>query len=294
MYVRWSSNCQIEMCAMTTRRTICIVALLSLAVPPSSSLKALFVTVGAAGHVTPMFELAKAMKDHQVTFITHRFAQSYVDMEGYASPSFRIVYVNDSSEALADQKTQEQRLLSYVANQSFFDALGEIAPLLGRIVLSLVNETAHVSAVERFDVIVASGMVFAAPYLCEKVRTPCVLQKATMMTGPFDFNLPNSFSSLKPEDLTQFQYRIYNVVFNIRLMVKVLPKTNSCLVQTLSFVASTARTLLGNTDSEQSFLFEPEVSILDQHATVVPSARVSRSLYQAPWQFHRRNDRQRP
>ena len=224
MYVRCSSNCRIEMCTMTTRRIICLAALLLLVVPSSSSLKALLVTIGAAGHVTPMFELAKAMKDHQVTFITHRFAQSYVDIEGIASPSFRIVYTNDSSEALADQKAREQQLLSYVANQSFFDALGEIAPLLGGIILSLVNETAHVLAVERFDVIVGSGMIFAAPYLCEKVRTPCILQKATMMTDSFDFNLPNSFSSLKPEDLTRFQHRIYNVIFNIRLMVKVLPK----------------------------------------------------------------------
>lgn len=172
VYMRCSSNCRIEMCAVTTRRIICIAALLLLMVPSSSSLKALLVTFGAAGHVTPMFELAKAMKDHQVTFITHRFAQSYVDIEGYASPSFRIVYTNDSSEAFADQKAGEQQLLSYIANQSLFDALGEVAPLLGGIILSLVNETAHVLVVERFDVIVASGMIFVAPQLCEKARTP--------------------------------------------------------------------------------------------------------------------------
>jgi UDP:flavonoid glycosyltransferase YjiC (YdhE family) len=199
-------------------------ALLLVCIPRASSLKALFVTIGAAGHVTPMFELAKAMKDHQVTFLTHRFAQSYVDLDGHASPSFRIVYANNSAEAFADGKAREQLLLSYAANQSFFDATDQVVPILGEIILSLVNETAHVLAVENFDVVVAGGMIFAVPHLCEKVRTPCVLQKAAALTDPFDFNFPNPFSLLKPEDLTQLQYRIYNVLFSIRVIAKVLPR----------------------------------------------------------------------
>ncbi|CAF3722136.1 unnamed protein product, partial [Rotaria sp. Silwood1] len=74
--------------------------------------------VGAAGHVTPMFELAKAMKNHNITFVTNPLAQGYVDLNSYASSSFRIIYANDSSDAFLKETTHEQQLLLIVANHS--------------------------------------------------------------------------------------------------------------------------------------------------------------------------------
>ncbi|CAF4736294.1 unnamed protein product [Rotaria sp. Silwood1] len=78
----------------------------------------IFRIVGAAGHVTPMFELAKAMKNHNITFVTNPLAQGYVDLNSYASSSFRIIYANDSSDAFLKETTHEQQLLLIVANHS--------------------------------------------------------------------------------------------------------------------------------------------------------------------------------
>ena len=210
--------------SMSTRQTIRVFVLLLLCIPSSLSLRALLVSVGAAGHVTPMFELAKAMKNHQVTFLTHRFAQSYIDLKVYSSPSFRVIYSNDSVDALVDEKAQEQLLISYMANQSLFDGFSQSTSLLAQIAFSLVNKTAHVLTTERFDVIVAGAVVIGARALCEKVQTPCVIQAPNIVTNPFEFNLPNTFTSLKAKDLTQLQYRVYNVLFTLRLIVKMLPK----------------------------------------------------------------------
>lgn len=77
---------------------------------------------------------------------------------------------------------------------------------------------------ERFDIIVASSMVFGIPILCEKVQVPCVIQTSALIFNLFDFNLPNTFSLLKPRQLTQFTYRLYNAVFNIRVVTKLIPK----------------------------------------------------------------------
>ncbi len=68
-------------------------------IPQSLCLNALFISVGGAGHVTPMFELAKAMKNHNVTFLTLQSAQVYINLSSYSSPSFRVIYANDSSNA---------------------------------------------------------------------------------------------------------------------------------------------------------------------------------------------------
>ncbi len=77
---------------------------------------------------------------------------------------------------------------------------------------------------ERFDVIIASTILTGILILCKETNTSCVLQTPLILPSIFDFNIPNIFSLLSSNDLTQFKYRIYNVVFTIRLMTKMLPK----------------------------------------------------------------------
>jgi hypothetical protein len=47
----------------------------------SYTYKVLFISVGGAGHVTPMLELAKGMMSHDITFLTNRLAQAYVNLD---------------------------------------------------------------------------------------------------------------------------------------------------------------------------------------------------------------------
>jgi hypothetical protein len=55
-----------------------------------------------------MFELAKSMKNHNITYLTQQLAQSYIDFKSYSSPLFRVIYDNDSSDALIEEKIREQ------------------------------------------------------------------------------------------------------------------------------------------------------------------------------------------
>ncbi|CAF1144648.1 unnamed protein product [Didymodactylos carnosus] len=206
-----------------TLNYIVLILLLS-SVPRSFCLNALFISSGAAGHVIPMFELAKTMKNHNVTFVTQQFAQTYIDFKPYSSSTFRVVYTNDSPDALAVEKNNEHEAMSYFANYSTFDALSYVIPQLGQIITSILNKTIHILMFERFDVIVAGAMVVGVPVLCEKANTPCVTHSPAFFPNILDFNLPNVFSLLTSKELTQITYRIYNVAFTMRMITKLAPK----------------------------------------------------------------------
>ncbi|CAF1034354.1 unnamed protein product [Didymodactylos carnosus] len=203
----------------------CVVLIILLStIPQSFCLNALFIGIGAAGHVTPLFELAKAMNKHNVTFLTQQMAQSYIDLKSYSSSSFRVVYDNDSSDALIVEKNREQQVWSHLANRSLLDALIQVTPIFGQMSISVLNKTIHILMSEQFDVIVASRVVIGVSVLCEKTNTPCVMQQPAAFPNIFDFNVPNVCALLSSKDLTQFGQRIYNVVFTIRIMTKMVPK----------------------------------------------------------------------
>jgi UDP:flavonoid glycosyltransferase YjiC (YdhE family) len=201
-----------------------ILILLSTLVSQSICLNALFISVGAAGHVTPMFELAKAMKNHNVTFLTQQLAKSYIDLNLSSSPLFRIIYTNDSADAFSDEKYLEQQLLQSMANQSVFDALPEVALVLSNLIIPMLHKTIDMLTYDRFDVIVAGTAIFGVPVLCEKIQTPCVIQSAMSPPNIFDLNLPKPFSLLTSKELTQLTYRIYNAAITARSAIKVIPK----------------------------------------------------------------------
>jgi hypothetical protein len=201
-----------------------ILILLSTLVPQTICLNALFISIGAAGHVTTMFELAKAMKNHNVTFLTQQLAKSYVDLNTSSSPLFHIIYANDSVDAFFDEKNLEQNLLLTVANQSFLEAFPQVTLILANLITPLLHKTIHVLMSDRFNVIVAGKMVYGIPVLCEKIQIPCVIQSPTVLPNSIDFNLPHIFSLLKSKQLTQFTYRIYNAMLNVRVAIKMIPK----------------------------------------------------------------------
>ena len=200
------------------------VILLVTSISQSICLNALFISDGAAGHVTPIFELAKAMKSHNVTFLTQQAAKSYLDLNLPSSPQFRIIFANDSIDAFSYEKNLEQNLIQTLANQSLLEVLHKVILFQSNFIKPLLNKTIHILMHDRFDVIVASSMAFGIPVLCEKIQTPCVVQSSAALPNLFDFTLPNAFSLLTSKQLLRPTYRIYNALFNVRLAIKLVPK----------------------------------------------------------------------
>ncbi|CAF3782003.1 unnamed protein product [Rotaria sordida] len=182
----------------------------------------LMISVGAAGNVIPMFELAKAMKYHNITFITQQYAQSYIDFKSYKNlSSFHLIYTNDSSDAFITEKTREQEVIAYFANHSIFDGFSYMVPRLGDSMNSLLNKTVHILMLERFDVIITTATVIGINILCKETNTPCVIQSAESFFNMFDINLPNSYSLLSTKQITEFKYRMYNIAFTLRLIMTI-------------------------------------------------------------------------
>ncbi|CAF1231031.1 unnamed protein product, partial [Adineta steineri] len=121
----------------------------------SFCLNCLFISDGGAGHVIPVFELAKAFKNHNITFLTDQLTQAYIDLNSYSSPSFRIIYTNDSVHALLDEKNREQEIMLAMTNRSLLDAVPDIVPVFGERIIPLLNKIIDILMHERFDVIVA-------------------------------------------------------------------------------------------------------------------------------------------
>ena len=209
-----------------------ILILLSTLISQSTSLNVLFISVGTAGPLTSLFELAKAMKNHNVTFLTQQMAKSYINLNSVSSPLFHIIYANDSIDAFSYEKNHEQKLFLYMTNHSLFDVLPEAALILGDFITSLLHKTIHVLMSNHFDAIIAASRILGVSILCEKAQIPCVIHSSTVLSDIFNFNLPdifnfnlpNSFSFLTPNELNQFTYRIYNAMFNAHVALKLIPK----------------------------------------------------------------------
>jgi hypothetical protein len=164
--------------------------------PQSFCLNALFISLGTAGHVIPMFELSKSMKYSNITFLTQQLAQFYIDFKSYSSPLFHIIYDNDSSDALLMEKTREEQLSFYLSNNSLFDAIEDVGLIIGQMSLSLTNKTIYILMNQQFDVIIASAVISGIPILCKETNTPCVLQMPMTLPSFLDFNIPNVYHQM--------------------------------------------------------------------------------------------------
>ena len=86
-------------------------------IPGVFGFKVLMITIGAAGHVIPMFELAKAIKNNNVTFLTEQAPKSDIDFASHPRlSSFRLIYTTDSTDEFLIEKKKEQEILSFFAN----------------------------------------------------------------------------------------------------------------------------------------------------------------------------------
>ena len=202
---------------------LCMLFLSSLAfISVSNGLNVLMISSGAAGHVIPMFELAKAMKTHHVTFITETYAQSYINFTSYPNlSSFDLIYSNDSRSAFMDEKKSEKDILEYATNHSLFDSLVFMIPRVGQGLTGLMNKTVYRLMSERFDVVIGCSLIFGIGALCNKVQMPCVVQMAEMELNPLAINQPNSCSLLSSTQLTELKYRIYNIAFVLRMTMTI-------------------------------------------------------------------------
>ncbi|CAF2799229.1 unnamed protein product [Rotaria sp. Silwood2] len=207
---------------LTYIRSTCLLMLLYLT--QTNGLNVLVISLGLGGHVTPLFELAKAMQNHNVTFLTGKLAQSYINFDGFTSSSFRVIYSNDSSNALLVERSREQELLSVVATRSILDCMPIILTAFADMISPILNKTIHTLMNERFDVIVSSTVIVGVPILCEKMSIPCVIHNPGAFPSILDFNLPNIFSLTTTKDLTQLSSRLYNVAFTLRMTIRLLPK----------------------------------------------------------------------
>ncbi|CAF1069131.1 unnamed protein product [Rotaria sordida] len=114
-------------------------------IPQAFSLNALFLSFGAAGHSIPMFELVKAMKNHNVTFITEVLAQSYINTEMYSNrSSFQLIFTNDSTDAIMEENKIQQDIIEYFMNHSLFDSLFYMIPTVSRTTNVFMHKAVHV------------------------------------------------------------------------------------------------------------------------------------------------------
>ncbi|CAF1386389.1 unnamed protein product [Rotaria sordida] len=200
-------------------------------VPQSFGFNALIITNGVAGHVIPMFELAKGMHDHNITFLTDRLAETYIDFKTYPNlSSFRLIYTNDSIEALVDQKKMAREMSEYFFNHSLLDSLIHFMPRMIQSMNLLLNKIVHTLMMERFDVIIANRFIFGINALCKEANISCVTLTPTVMSSMTNINQPNSHSYLTSKQMSELKYRIYNVAFAVRLLLsvgkKIIPVIN--------------------------------------------------------------------
>ncbi|UJR18972.1 hypothetical protein I4U23_022101 [Adineta vaga] len=205
-----------------------ILSLFLLFIPGSFCFNVLLISIGHAGHVTPLFELAKSLQHHQITFVTQPLAQSYVNFNYFSNTSsFRLIYTNNSIDAFIDEKQKEQQLIDFAANHGFFDNMAHTTELFSEDINSLFHKLIDLLMNEKFDVIIANSIIKGIHVLSKQTNTSCVIQSTESIPNMLDFNLPNIFSLLSKEQMTQIKYRIYNVIYTLRLGVilikKVLP-----------------------------------------------------------------------
>ena len=206
-------------------------------IPQICSFNALLVSIGHAGHVIPLFELAKGLKHHNVTFLTQPLARSFIDFHAYSNnnSAFRVIYTNDSVDAFSDDKKKMQQLISVAAEHSFFDGMRHTLEFMRTDSTTILNKTIHILMENQFDVVIFNSVMKLFPLLCEQVNIPCVSQGTEVFSNMLDFNLPNSFSLLSREHMTHLKYRIYNVMYTLRLGIvfaKLLPMISQTVQST--------------------------------------------------------------
>ncbi|CAF3895312.1 unnamed protein product, partial [Rotaria sp. Silwood2] len=178
------------------------------------------ITLGFAGHAIPMFELAKSMKNHNVTFLTEYHAQSYLNFESYAKlSSFRIIYTNDSVDAFINEKKQEKELIEYFMRHSLLDSVDYMISVISPTNSALMTKSINLLMSERYDVIIGTSLTMGVNLLCKQVNTSCVIIIPEKRLNRFDVNLPLSNSLLSSKYLTELKYRIYNFAFTLRFIV---------------------------------------------------------------------------
>ncbi|UJR19249.1 hypothetical protein I4U23_022377 [Adineta vaga] len=200
--------------------TLCV---LSIFVDRSIGLNVLFICDGGAGHLTPLFQLARTMKHHNITFLTQRMALVYIDLDSFSSPLFRPVYADNSTDALLREKHDYERGIHVMSNHSLLTAMPELVPSMIGIIQTFLYKIIEILTHEHFDVIIAGQMIFGTPLFCKTISTPCVVQKAAQLPDLFDFNSPNMFTLLTQNEITQLPYRIYNAIFTGYATLRLLP-----------------------------------------------------------------------
>ncbi|CAF1183173.1 unnamed protein product [Adineta steineri] len=194
------------------------------------SLNVLIVSIGAAGHVIPLFELAKGMHNHNVTFVTEAQAQPYINVESHPNiSSLRLIYLNNSMDTLDMHTKKMQEFVNYAINHSSFDNFAYVITEVSDSISGLMNKTVHLVMEEQYDVIVGTTLTVGMHALCNDANIPCVMQLAEKDPNMFDVNLPYSYSLLSGEQLSTFKYRIYNIAFTIRMIASVFTKLISLL-----------------------------------------------------------------
>jgi len=118
---------------------------LSTFIDQSIGLNVLFISDGGAGHLTPMFELTKAMKHHNITFLTQRMALIYINLDSFSSPLFRPIYVDNSVDALLKEKHDYERGIEIMSNHSLLTAMPDLMPAMTGIVEAFLYKIIEIS-----------------------------------------------------------------------------------------------------------------------------------------------------
>ncbi|CAF3739341.1 unnamed protein product [Rotaria sp. Silwood1] len=194
------------------------------------------ITIGYAGHVIPMFELAKSLKNHNVTFITDSYAKSYINPERYSKlSSFRMIYTNDEADAVINEKGTT-KAVEYMIDHSVLDSLAYTMSTLSPTINALMTKSVNILMSEQYDVIIGTSVTAGVPVLCKEAKASCVIIIQENQPNLFDINLPISYSLLSSKHMTELKYRIYNFAFILRFTIplcKTLFKISYRLLQSL-------------------------------------------------------------
>ncbi|UJR34186.1 hypothetical protein I4U23_021592 [Adineta vaga] len=171
-----------------------------------------------------MFELAKGLKNHNLTFVTDIDAQPYINVESHLNiSSLRLIYLNDSRNTLFNDR-EKIEIFKYLTDHSMLDSIVHFKSDLSKTVALSMNKTVHLVMEEQFDVIIGTQLTKGIHNLCNDANTSCVIQIAEKDTNIFDMNLPDNLSLLSKTQLSTFKYRLYNAAFTIRTIPSIFIK----------------------------------------------------------------------
>jgi UDP-N-acetylglucosamine:LPS N-acetylglucosamine transferase len=202
--------------ALLTVTLICTARVL-----PTHGKNILLVCSGKAGHITPMFELAKALLvHHRVTLITEQYATYYVDFESV--PALNVIFTNDTENAKVYERQRERSFYDNMGTMEFIDYMKQDYENAAAETKLFIHKFIPLIEKEKFDLIVNDLSAFSTNIFTAANNYTCAILSPTV-NSVFDTNLPSINSALKLSEMTSFTTRLYSLGLTLRFFSVIIP-----------------------------------------------------------------------